>query len=253
MKWLIFFIPFLVCQFTCGQPGTVDWTLAFDDSGTEDWTTGWFLEGAKATVKNDSQGMIFSAGPVPLEHESHAVLWTKQSFSGDLKIEYDYTRLDSMTHAISVNILYIQATGLGTQESPEDILLSTHQREVPWMSSYYLNMNALHISYSTTGPERNDYVSARRYPARDLEDFASGTQVQPIYENIVLFEPGKTYHITAIKEGNQLTFTASRDGQIHTFEWDTSAFPPVQHGRIGLRHMWARSSQYRNIKVYTKK
>ena len=49
------------------------------------------------------------AGPVPRENASHAVLWTKQSFAGDVKIEYEYTRTDDANQY--VNILYIQATG----------------------------------------------------------------------------------------------------------------------------------------------
>jgi hypothetical protein len=180
------------------------------------------------------------------------VLWTKASFSGDVRIEYDYTRLDSMTNETAVNILYIQATGLGTEASPTDIFLSTAQRSVPWMKYYFLNMNALHISYAASGPGRSQYVSARRYPARSLAEFQAGTQIQPIYENVDLFEPGKTYHITAVKEGHRLVFIAERDGQTRRFEWDTSAYPPVTEGRIGLRHMWARSSRYGNIRVYVK-
>ena len=195
---------------------------------------------------------MFSSGPVPMEQASHAVLWTRQRFEGDIRIEYEYTRLDSMTTSTAVNILYIQASGLGTKESPTDIFLSTKQREVPWMKSYFLNMNSLHISYSTTGPKRAHYVAARRYPAKDQESFMQGTLLRPIYENVDIFKPGETYHITAIKEGNRLTFTAEREGKSYTFEWDTSAFPPVTEGRIGFRHMWARSSRYENIMVFQK-
>jgi hypothetical protein len=196
--------------------------------------------------------MVFSAGPVPLEQASHAVLWTKQSFKGDIRIEYDYTRLDSMTNETAVNILYIQATGLGTEESPTDIFLSTKQREVPWMKSYFLHMNALHVSYATSGPQRSQYVSARRYPAKELKDFQLGTQILPVYENIDLVQPGMTYHITAVTEGSRLTFTAECAGKTHRFEWDCSSFPPVNEGRIGLRHMWARSSRYQNFRIFTK-
>ena len=231
---------------------TPDWTQTFSDPGTSDWTENWFLEGAKASIQNTPDGMIFNAGPIPGEHASHAVLWTKQSFEGDIKIGYEYTRLDTMMDVTSVNILYIQATGLGTEESPEDIFLSTASREEPYMYAYYLNMNALHISYATTGPNRAFYVSSRRYPASSRQDFGQGTQIQPIYEDIELFKPGETYQITVIKKGNQLTFTAERNGEKHVFEWDTSAFPQVTKGRIGFRHMWARSSKYRNIKIYAK-
>jgi hypothetical protein len=229
-----------------------DWEVVFSDPGTGNWQDRWFVEGLKATVEYDEGGVVFTSGPVPMEQASHAVLWTKQSFAGDIRIEYDYTRLEYMTEAPSVNILYIQATGLGTEASPTDIFLSAQQREVPWMKSYFLNMNALHISYATTGPKRSHYVAARRYPAKDQQSFMQGTMIQPNYENVYLFEQGETYHITALKEGNRLSFTAEREGKTHTFEWDTSAFPPVTEGRIGFRHMWARSSRYQNIRVFQK-
>jgi hypothetical protein len=230
-----------------------DWEVVFSDPGIGDWQDRWFVEGLKATVEYGQDGMVFTSGPVPKEQASHAVLWTKQSFAGDIRIEYDYTRLDTMTDVTSVNILYIQATGLGTDESPTDILLSTNQREVPWMKSYFLNMNALHVSYATTGPKRAHYVAARRYPAADQASFMNGTMIQPVYEDIDLFGAGETYHITALKEGSRLTFTAEREGKSHTFEWDTSGYPPVSEGRIGFRHMWARSSRYENFRISQKR
>jgi hypothetical protein len=236
----------------CTAPPSDEWRLVFSDSGTGDWTDGWFLEGEKATVENTPGGMVFSAGPVPKEDASHAVLWTKRSFVGDLKVEYDYTRLDSMMSVDAVNILYIQASGLGTDESPTDIAQSTTQRSVPAMSEYYLNMNALHISYATTGPRRAHYVSARRYPADTKDSFPSGTQIQPIYENVELFEPGRSYHMTVVKEGALLSFTVKGNGRVRTFEWDTTQFAPVTEGRIGLRHMWARSARYSDLRVYVK-
>ncbi len=234
---------------TTAASGT-EWRLAFQDDGCGAWEQNWFLEGAMAWVTNGTDGMTFSAGPVPNENTSHAVLWTRQGFKGDVKVEYDYTRIDDHLDVGAVNILYIQATGLGSEEWPTDIFLSTEKRGEPWMKSYFLHMNALHISYSCSGPDRADYVSARRYPAKDTASFQTETQILPVYEDIHLFEPGKTYHIVAVKQGSQLSFSAECDGQVNRFEWDTSAFPPVTEGRIGFRHMWTRCSRYRNIKVF---
>ena len=232
----------------CSVPASTDWQLAFSDDGTGDWTDGWFLEGDKATVTTTPDGLVLSAGPVPGENASHAVLWTQRSFSGDVKVEYTYTRLDTMLSVQAVNILYLQATGLGTDDAPRDIVRSTHQRAVPTMSKYYLGMNALHVSYATTGPRRAHYVSARRYPAPSIPDFPS-TQIQPIYENVELFEPGVPYRITAIKTDRRLTFTVEGADGTRTFAWDTLVFPPVHEGRIGFRHMWTRSARYRDIRI----
>ncbi|GAB5537550.1 MAG: hypothetical protein Rubg2KO_37990 [Rubricoccaceae bacterium] len=232
----------------CSVPASDGWQLAFADTGTEHWTDGWFLEGDKAAVATTPEGMVLTAGPVPGENASHAVLWTQRSFSGDVKVEYTYTRLDTMLSVNAVNILYLQATGLGTDDAPRDIVRSTRQRAVPTMSHYYLGMNALHVSYATTGPRRAHYVSARRYPASSIPDFPS-TQIQPIYEDVELFEPGRPYRITATKEGGRLTFIVEGDDGTRTFAWDTTAFPPVEDGRIGFRHMWTRSARYRDIRI----
>lgn len=236
----------------CAQVNSDKWELVFSDSGSGDWADQWFLEGANGRVENGPGGMEFSAGPEWGDDASHAVLWTKQSFEGDLRIEFDYTRLDSLTKN-AVNILYIQATGLGTEDSPTDIRQSTAQRVVPRMASYFLNMNAFQISYAVSGEGRVPYVAARRYPAESEEAFETGTRIQPVYQNEELFRTGETYHITAVKEGDQLTFSAERDGRMSTFEWDTSVFPPIIEGRIGLRLMYARSSRFKNVEVYVRK
>ena len=195
-----------------------NWEIVLTDPGTGDWQEHWFVEGKKATVEYDEESLVFTSGPVPMEQASHAVLWTRQTFAGDIRIEYDYTRVDSMADVPSVNILYLQATGLGTDESPTDIFLSTGQREVPWMKSYFLNMNALHVSYATTGPKRANYVAARRYPAKDEESFMNGTMIQPIYEDVHLFEPGETYHIMAVCRLMVRTISAIRT-RASRFTW----------------------------------
>ena len=86
------------------------------------------------------------------------VLWTKQSFKGDLKIEYDYTRLDNETRC--VNILYIQATGSGEEPYVKDITEWNELRRVPAMKMYFDHMHAYHISYAAW---RGDYIRGRRY------------------------------------------------------------------------------------------
>jgi len=87
-----------------------EWNLVFKDKCTKDWTKKWTLDGLIATVENSRKGMHFSAGPEAFNEAHHAVMWTKESFSGDIKIEYDYTRTDEATSRVT--ILYIQATGV---------------------------------------------------------------------------------------------------------------------------------------------
>jgi len=51
---------------------------------------------------------------------------------------------------------------------------------------------------------------------------------------------------------NQPIYSRVRLMRRQSLEWDTSAVPAVTKGRIGFRHMRARSSRYQNIKVFQK-
>ena len=221
----------------------LNWKTAFYDDCTINWQKNWFLDGKKATVENSSNGMLFTAGPVEREDASHAVLWTKRSFKGDLKIEYDFTKMDDATKA--VNILYIQATG--DEEGPfkEDITKWADLRTIPKMSLYFQNMNLWHVSYAAFGnnedPDKKDYLRARRYPVLAGKRF-SDTEVGESYDDTGLFKDGVTYHMTFIKKDDVLMIKVQGDGKTKYFRWDFSDFPPVEEGQIGLRHMWTRST-----------
>ena len=69
------------------------WREVFSDTGTGDWKQRWFLDGEYGTVKNSAKGMELTAGPEFGNNAHHMVLWTKESFEGDLKIDYEYNPL----------------------------------------------------------------------------------------------------------------------------------------------------------------
>jgi len=56
--------------------------------------------------------MILSAGPTAGSDSCHAVLWTKRSFSGDVKIEFEYTRADTKTSRSISFISSLPAKGI---------------------------------------------------------------------------------------------------------------------------------------------
>jgi len=228
-----------------------EWKLEFEDKCTEDWKQNWVLDGLKASLENSDKGLHFSAGPEFKNDAHHAVLWTKESFEGDLKIEYDYTRTDSETKC--VNILYIQATGKGEEPFAEDIFSWKSLREVPAMRSYYDNMNTLHVSYAAfvNSSDTSYYVRARRYPRPENASF-NETKIAPSYDNEGYFKTGESYHITVVKTNTRLFFKMENKGESSLFAWDLSAIDPVSSGRIGLRHMYTRSAIYRTFKIYTK-
>jgi hypothetical protein len=227
-----------------------DWNLIFEDDCTGDWSANWVLDGLIATVENSDEGMHFKAGPEPKNDAHHAVLWTKPSFSGNIKIEYDYTKTDSGNSF--VNILYIQATGVGEAPYVKDIFEWKAIREVPTMRKYFDNMNALHISYSVLSNtvDSTGYIRARRYPAAP-NNFRDSTKIIPSYDTEPCFITGKPYHITTIKTNDTLYFKVEGEGDSRLYTWDLSDIEPVTEGRVGLRHMYTRWAMYKNFKIYT--
>lgn len=231
---------------------TKHWDLVFKDNCKKDWTQQWTLDGLVATVENSKKGMRFEAGSEYKNDAHHAVLWTKESFSDDIKIEYDFTRIDSATKA--VNILYIQATGDEQGVYEKDISQWSELRKIPAMKTYFENMNTFHISYAAFGNEENSfhYVRARRYPKPEDKPFKV-TELEPSYDRQGFFKIGQKYHITAIKTKEQLFFKMESKDGVELFYWDISNIDPITEGRIGLRQMFTRSSIYKNFKIYTKR
>lgn len=228
------------------------WKTVFDDPCTGDWKKDWFLDGEHASVTDTPRGMEFAAGSKVGVDADHAVLLTKQSFKGNLRIDYQYTRTDRAFRYVT--ILYIQASGAGPKPYVEDISKWSSLRRVPAMKTYFNHMNTYHISYAAFNIDNNDpaddYVRARRYMP-DAGKGLRGTALSPSYEKTGLFQPGVTYQITVIKWDKALYMRVEGRGEHRLFSWDASAFPPIIEGRIGLRHMYTRSARYRNFRVST--
>jgi hypothetical protein len=233
-----------------GKLQKLDWKETFLDHGTSDWNEKWLLDGVKARVYNSPLGMEFYAGPVPAEDSSHSVLWTRESFSGNVKIEYEYTRLDAATKY--VNILYIHATGSGQGDFAEEIFTWSEMRRIPAMRMYFNHMNTYHISYAafgnTNSDEPNDYIRARRYMPESGNGLR-GTDLAPDYFETGLFQPGIKHQITVIIYGNDLYMEIQGPDKNMLCHWKNTSLPPIENGRIGLRHMASRNARYKNFRV----
>ena len=228
----------------------LDWEQSFSDPGTKNWKKKWLLDGEKARVYNSSLGMEFYAGPVPAEDSSHSVLWTRKSFSGNVKIEYEYTRLDAATKY--VNILYIQATGSGEGDFAEEIFDWSALRKIPAMRMYFNHMNTYHISYAAYGNtdelDKQDYIRARRYMPESGKGLR-GTDLAPDYFQSGLFQPGVKHKITVIKYGDDLYMEIIGPNKKMRCHWKNTDLPSIENGRIGLRHMASRNARYKNFRV----
>jgi len=223
------------------------WKVIFYDSCAQNWTNRWYLDGLKATVKNSTNGMDYTAGPEAFNDAHHAVLWTKQDFKGDLKIEYEYTRTDNEIRM--VNIIYIQATGSGNPGFDKDISSWADKRTIPSMDTYFNNMNTYHISYAAFGTRNKtpgkDYIRGRRYICKGLK----GTELDGEHEDTGLFAPGIPHKITIIKRDCDIYMHIKNKQKEMLCHFLNTKLPPITEGKIGLRHMYTRGARYKDFKV----
>jgi hypothetical protein len=225
------------------------WQEVFVDPGTGDWKEKWFLDGEIGAVETSTNGMQLTAGPQFGNDAHHMVLWTKESFTGDLKIEFETTRLDFETRC--VNILYIQATGSGEVPYAKDIAEWNELRRIPAMKMYFNHMNTVHLSFAAFPNTREDsqqYIRGRRYMPEAGKGL-QGTDYTPDYFPNGLFAPGEKQHVTVIKQGSELFMRIKTPEQVYFCHMTNTNFPPVTEGRIGLRHMYTRSALYKNIRI----
>lgn len=225
------------------------WQEVFFDSCTGDWNRKWFQDGEIAAVDSYDEGMKIAAGPRAFTDAHHTVLWTKDSFEGDLKIEFDYTRTDFEIRF--VNILYIEATGSGIGPYATDITEWNDLRKTPAMKTYFNNMNTYHLSFAAFGNNRDDsrqYIRGRRYlPNRTG---LKGTDMVPDYfPPETIFAPGVPHRFVVIKKGREMFVRIENPELTYYCHFTNQELPPVNEGRIGLRHMAARSAVYKNLRV----
>ena len=224
------------------------WREVFSDDGTGDWKGKWFLDGEVGKVTTGPEGMTLTAGPEFKNDAHHMVLWTKQEFEGDLKIEYDFTRTDEEQRCVT--ILYIQATGSGQGKFGKDIATWSDLRKVPAMRTYYDNMNTYHLSYAAfgdSGDDRSSYIRGRRYMPHRTG--LKGTELVPDYRFDSLFATGVEHHITVIKRERDLHIRVQNPDGVRYCHLHNGKLPAVTEGRIGLRHMFTRSARYRNFQI----
>ena len=236
------------------------WKEVFFDEGVGDAKTGrwqdglwqkkWFLDGEIANVDNEKGGMHVHAGPRWKSQDHHMVLWTHQEFTGNLKIEYEFTRTD-MEDIGSVILIYIQATGEGNEGFDKDITKWNDFRKIPYMKTYFQNMRLYHISYCTGSPfipgNPADYVRARRYVPET--NTLGGTALPQEYGDTGLWLPGETYQMTILKNDFEIVMKVDGAGKVSYFYFKNEQSPAITHGRIGLRHMYTRSARYKNFRV----
>ena len=238
---------------------TEDSHILFEDTMTENWEANWFVDGDLAVLEHQDGGLLFHSPTSGVSQKDknkyrekfdahHAVLWTHKEFAGDIRISYEFTRMETDW----ANLIYIQAQGIGKPPYDEDIYAWRELRGVSSMDKYFNYMNLLSLSL-------RDEIRCKRYPWSDVaKDYDyEDTLVKPMVDHEGLPD-GKTYSVVIEKRKKSCLLQIreqGRDEYIVNYTWDLSdpsrkrKQPYVENGRIGFRQMGGNKVLYKNFKV----
>jgi hypothetical protein len=226
------------------------WHVVLSDDGTGNWKDNWFLFGDPSRgigVTNSTEGMTLRAGDGTNPKSDHAVLWTKATFSGDLRVEYDFTVLDRYSTSIPSNgycsavLLYSRPSASAPFAS--DLADWPVARRNADTSGRALNeaVDGLQFNYAFNGDPRGNRFRLRANPGYVL----IGESVE-----MKLFAPGIEHHVVVEKRGDSMTVSAAgSDGQRFAKTFSAPPLAKQSSGHVGLRNMNRREARYRNIRI----
>jgi hypothetical protein len=236
-------------------------TILFEDPMTGDWRDNWFLDGEKAVLEQDENGLRITAATLPgiwekrkespeqreLFDSLHTVLWTKEEFEGEIGVSFEMTRnSEGFTF-----LLYMLAQGIGTPPYAEDLTEWNDLRKISRMDLYFGKMNL-------TGVTFRDQIRLRQYPwmddeGREYTDNLIGEMLD--YDGIPV---GKNYKVDLELRAETLRIRLEEIGNPdnvldRTFSRTDGRDPrrpaPSTRGRIGIRHMTGTEVAYWNFRI----
>jgi hypothetical protein len=235
--------------------------ILFEDPMTGDWRDNWFLDGEKAVLEQDENGLRITAATLPgiwekrkespeqreLFDSLHTVLWTKEEFEGEIGVSYEMTR----TSEGFTILLYMLAQGIGTPPYAEDITEWNDLRKIPRMDLYFGKMNLTGITF-------RDQIRIRQYPwmdaqGREYTDNLIGEMLD--YDRIPV---GNNYKVDVELRADTLRIRIEEIGNPDNVldrsfsrveKLDPRRPAPSTRGRIGIRHMTGSAATYRNFQV----
>jgi hypothetical protein len=226
------------------------WVLKFNDpAGTPGATVGkYFKDGTSATISYTADGLDINA-PV---NNGTTVVWTKTSFTGDIKVEFDYKRLDIPRVGVNeASLLVLNGWGLSTRCRVDRLIhpldIRTWARPVATYDFYKYCM-----ANQTVNFDNLDLGTAPRLTVRQNPGYHDvGTVIPPVLQT------GTLYHVTVTRTGNTLRAVIKQGAT--TIASPTATLNPSlagsqvsKFGYVGFRQMSGRHAAYRNIKISTR-
>jgi hypothetical protein len=247
----VFFVVFISFGNCLQAENKKQWKLIFSDNFKTSWQQNWFLDGEQAKLENTGNALLFCAGTMPASDLAHSVLWTKKSFEGDLQIEFDFVKRDTATKF--VNIIYLFAEGSDSGAYRRDIWLWKDLRRIPAMKIYFNHIRAFHISFAAYENDNSDplkdYIRARLYRPESGKGL-EGTEILPEYLQTGLFIKDEKYHIRITRIAGKISMLVTGENKKTETEWILPSGDNPVSGRIGLRVMGGRISEFANFKVF---
>jgi hypothetical protein len=234
--------------------------VLFEDPMAENWEDNWFLDGKRATLEHRDGGLAFLTDASNVDKRvdraafdaQHAVLWTRQEFEGDIRINYTYTKLPGCGWQ---KLIYVQAQGIGEDDSFfKDIYTWRSLRDVARMDYYFNYMDLVALSL-------RDQIRCKRYPWGDITrtDIELQSEFKPRAEHRGL-PIGHELDVLVEKRKHSilLRITDAETGELAVdHAWDLtdetvmknrgSHF--VEKGRIGIRLMGGHKILMRDFNV----
>lgn len=75
------------------------------------------------------------------------------------------------------------------------------------------------------------------------------TEILPEYARTGFFRTGNQCHITIIRYNEDIWMRVSDANHSEIYKWNTSSFPYIHEGRIGLRVMAGRASLFSDFRI----
>lgn len=219
------------------------WNLVFSDVGTGNWNVKWTVSKAEqdstGTITNTPQGIKVTAGR---SNPGSVMLSSRDTFGGDIKVEYDLTILDGggiPPGATGRAIGLLIAKGIAPK--PVDLSDWTTHDDI---ADYQDFARGIWMNYAYRNPDET-YLRLRQVPGY--------IQTNPDSTPDFPFTTGTLYHIIATKEDTTFSVSVKNmsTNQTKTHTWTASAIGTAE-GNVAFRAMGYREYLLKNIKVYEK-